>query len=138
MNPISKIIQMSRNINFTGIQKHMNPHKQWWSGKDNCEFKDSDVSGNHLHLPPTLDTSFTYRPMSNRGTNGVLNIGGLVLGRSISADYQPMSVWTLVNNWLMSDRYVPMYDRCNWHRPDCPNMLPESPSLNNHGCLARN
>ena len=119
---------MSRNINFTGIQNIWIPTNNGDQAKITVSLKfPMHPAITFIYIPPTLDTSFTYRPMSNRGSNGVLYIGGLVLGRSISADYKPKSVWTLLNYRLMSDRYASMYDRCDWHRPDSSNMLHESP-----------
>ena len=57
-------------------------------------------------------TNQSFSPFSHIKALDVPCIGGQVLGRSISADNQSMSVWTLVNNLSMSDQYASIYDQC--------------------------
>ena len=115
-----------------------------WSS---CDGRDSQVASGRwsdkeifrcLHrspsLPIILDTSLKYRPVSVRGSTGVPSIGCHVLVISISADNRLMPVSTLVNNWLMSDRYASMYDRCltyvhNWLWPDYLRCYPRVPAI---------
>ena len=40
-----------------------------------------------------------------------------------------MSVWTLLNNWPMSDRYASIYDWCNWHRIDYLRFYSRVPTI---------
>ena len=72
--------------------------------------KKSDVSTDHPFRPSSSIHRLSI--VWCLSVDRLVSLASGVLVISISADNRLMPVSTFVNNWLMSDRYASMFDRC--------------------------